>query len=379
MTGTFDGKTYRIAGRSVLGVVEAGRTYYWNEFNLETDSGEWATLVYEETGTTGAWRWFTMFDPKSPMTAELAATKEVGDMVNIDGISLRIDRVDHSRVYRIDGKPAENLRVGDQADYFNAGSGQKMLVVSWTGAEVEFYKGKGVTAWMVASAFKLRGVDLAKFHFMGGGTQASEVGRTRVGYFFVALVVVMVFAVAVGSDHRPTAVTKFAGFKAPVAGTGAACVLDSKKYQIVSDAFVEVAEPGVQWARHEFGLVDADGDHALLIYGFEPDSKDWVLFQPLHPLYPLTPQKAGGIVLGQTVNLDEVAAPVRELCRSTIRFLEGPDTDGSEPRGVSYGIVAQTNNVLLLVRWNESEILFHQGKALREEDVKAAFEQAVAK
>ena len=56
MSGTLAGKHYRVAGRVVMGMEDAGETYYWNEFNLVNDEGESATLVYEQSvdGETGA-------------------------------------------------------------------------------------------------------------------------------------------------------------------------------------------------------------------------------------------------------------------------------------------------------------------------------------
>ena len=45
MTGNLSGKQYRVVGRVVLGEEEDGDTYYWNEFNLESDGGDVATLV----------------------------------------------------------------------------------------------------------------------------------------------------------------------------------------------------------------------------------------------------------------------------------------------------------------------------------------------
>ena len=48
MTGTLAGTQYRVAGRVVLGEEEEGETYYWNEFNLESDGGDSATLTSEE-------------------------------------------------------------------------------------------------------------------------------------------------------------------------------------------------------------------------------------------------------------------------------------------------------------------------------------------
>jgi len=104
MTGTISGTQYRVAGRVVLGEEEAGATYYWNEFNLETDAGEAVTLVYEETERGGEWRLFRMFDPPHPMSAADAATKRIGDPLNLDGTQVFVRFVSKSRVYQVDGK-----------------------------------------------------------------------------------------------------------------------------------------------------------------------------------------------------------------------------------------------------------------------------------
>ena len=66
MTGKLSGTQYRVVGRVVLGEDEDGDTYYWNEFNLESDGGGVATLVYEETEQGGEWRLFRLFEPASP-------------------------------------------------------------------------------------------------------------------------------------------------------------------------------------------------------------------------------------------------------------------------------------------------------------------------
>ena len=144
MAAAFFGRSYRVIGRSVLGVQERGRTYYWNEFNLETSGGSYATLVFEETGLGGQWRFFEMFDPKIPMTSKAAEEKCVGDAVNLDGSTVLVTRVDRSRVYAVEGKVPEGVVVGQFANYFNAGAGDKMIVVSWTGGEMEFYSGRTI-------------------------------------------------------------------------------------------------------------------------------------------------------------------------------------------------------------------------------------------
>ena len=168
MEGAFFGKRYRVIGRSVLGIVDAGAIYYWNEFNLETSGGNYATLVFEETGCGGKWRFFEMFDPREPMTSEEARSKGIGDAVNLDGSTATITRVDRSRVYAVEGKVPEGVVVGQHANYFNAGGGDKMIVVSWTGDEVEFYSGTTIASAVVAFAFNLDGLARMAFALTGG-------------------------------------------------------------------------------------------------------------------------------------------------------------------------------------------------------------------
>ncbi len=132
MHGNFSGKDYRLVGRVVLGETEAGETYYWNEFNLVAGDGSYADLVYEETERGGEWRLFTMFDPEYPLTAADAATKRIGDRLNLNGTDVRVTLVETSHVYRIEGQAPEGIEVGAEADYFNAEAGEIMQVVSWT-------------------------------------------------------------------------------------------------------------------------------------------------------------------------------------------------------------------------------------------------------
>ena len=94
------------------------------------------------------------------MTAEDAATKSVGDPLNLDGTDVRVTFRQTSRIYHIEGTAPDGEHVGSVADYFNAESGNVMQVVSWTGSEVEFYRGLTVASGMVAVAFSL---DIDKF------------------------------------------------------------------------------------------------------------------------------------------------------------------------------------------------------------------------
>src|ERR1035438_10112347 len=205
MTGKLSGKQYRVVGRVVLGEEEEGGTYYWNEFNLETDAGEVATLVYEETERGVEWRLFQMFEPGCPMAAADAATKREGDPLDLDGTHMFVRLVSKSRVYHIEGKAPEGVDLGDMAHYFNAVAGNTMMVVSWTGEEVEFYKGLDLSPTTVSAAFNVRLVNFSRlFRAPGGSRQLS--GLVVVLVVALVLVIVMVFGYhAFMPSRRPPA------------------------------------------------------------------------------------------------------------------------------------------------------------------------------
>ena len=66
--------------------------------------------------------------------------------------------MDESLVCEIEGEAPEGVELGDVAHYFNAESGNEMVVVSWTGDEVEFYRGVNIPARAVSSAFGVSAV-----------------------------------------------------------------------------------------------------------------------------------------------------------------------------------------------------------------------------
>jgi len=370
MTGNLSGRQYRVVGRVVLGEEEDGETYYWNEFNLESDGGEAATLVYEETEHGGEWRLFQMFEPEHPMTAAEAANKRAGDPLNFDGTQMFVRLVSTSRVYAIEGKAPE--AVGDVAHYFNAVAGNTMIVVSWTGEEVEFYKGLDLSQTTVSSAFNVRIVDFSRlFPAPGGHRRFSGLVAGLVG----ALVVVILVVVGLHSftsSRRPPAIVRTGAPASPLA-VGQTGTLGGTRFQVQSHLLVEMAMVDRKFDRHEYLLSDDQGTKALLVRGSKPGAGDWWLFQPLQPLTPLSPPQAAAVRWGQTVNLDGIAAKVSELFQATLREVESPEASDLNPGDVFFGFTARTQNAQLLVRWNANYINFFQGHALVEKDVVAAF------
>lgn len=371
MTGTFFGRTYRVIGRSVLGETEASGTYYWNEFNLESSGGKYATLVFEESGSGGPWKFFAMFDPATPMTAKEAATVRTSDPVNLDGTPLRVTLVQRSQVYFVEGKVPEGVRVGQHANYFNAEDADKMEVVSWTGEEVEFYTGQTISAGEVASAFNFTGLSRIGFVLAGGRSLWSARVIFPMLVLGTILVVIIFILSGVGTPIRPAAIVVLPA-TSPALSAGESGELEGRHYQIASHAVVEIAEVGLRFTRHEYELNDDENDTFLLISGAGSEAGNWTLAAPIEPATPLTPQQAGALPAGQIVNLETESPRIAQLFRSTIVKM-----DGDAPRyltgGVFYGFSAPMHSNLLIVRWNATNILWLKGEVIPDRQVRAAF------
>jgi hypothetical protein len=369
---TFFGQTYRVIGRSVLGVQEAGRTWYWNEFNLETSGGYYATLVFEETGQGGKWRFFEMFNPKVPMTAREAEEKRVGDAVNLDGTTVMVTRVDCSRVYAVEGKEPEGVVVGQHAKYFNAEAGDRMIVVSWTGDEVEFYSGRTITGGAVASAFNLGGLARLAFALTGGRSFLNA--RVLAPLLMIGLLgsLILIVKSAVSSPAPPPAVIVLQAGPPPLFA-GESGVLDGRRYRIASHALVEIAEPGLRFSRHEYELNDDDNNNYLLLSGMSSNAANWILCAPIEPAKPLTPLEAGGLSAGQIVKLDGDPARITKLFRSTIRGVDEISPQRHKTGDVLYGFSGPMKSNILIVRWDATNIIWLKGRVLADRNVKAAF------
>lgn len=370
MTATFFGRTFRVIGRSVLGETEESGTYYWQEFNLETSGGEYADLVFEESGSGGQWKLFEMFDPRTPMTSKEAAEKREGDLVNLDGTPLRVTLVDRSRVYFVEGKVPEGVAVGQQANYFNAEEGDKMIVVSWTGDEVEFYSGRTIPSGAVAAAFNMAGV--ARLGFTA--TQGRSFLHTRTLrpiMFFGLFVAAFIFMFpSLPSTRRAPAVIVLPAAPPPLAA-GESGVLAGRRYRIAGHAVVEVAQVGLCFLRHEYELNDDDNNNSILISG--ANGANWILCAPMEPPVPLTPQGAAALSAGQIVKLDGDSARIGQLFRSTIREADEVSSKMHRPGDVLYGFSGQMKSNTLIVRWNATNITWLKGTALTDRAVKAAF------
>jgi len=364
-SGKLCGLNYRVVGRVVLGVQDAGETYYWNEYHLVDDTGQSATLVFEEVEEGPEWKLFILFDPVQPMTAAEAARYKVGDKVNLNGSPIKVTLVGQSRVYHIEGQAPEGVEIGDIANYFNADTGVEMQVASWTGDEIEFYRGVDVPVDDVASGFNLPTEKLT-----GGGLALNETESSTGTSWpilpkLIAVGVAVLISVATYSASRKPRLTGGAPKKpqtrtSPLA-TGASGTLATKHTTIAEHAVVEIASVGALYDWHEYHLRGDAGESALLICGLTGDAAQWHLFRPARPFGALTPPQAAALRAGETLMVGERTLKIQTLFQAR------------SPGGVMFGFLARAGNDWGVVRWTQNAIEFYLGSPLPEKEVLAAF------
>lgn len=380
--GTFNGARYRVAGRVVLGCDVDGERYYWNEFRLVGEGGDEATLVHEVGERGVEWRMFVLFEPEYPLSATDAASKRVGDHLNLEGTDARITLVDESRVYYIEGEAPEGVELGDGANYFNARLGKDMVVVSWTGDEVEYYRGKDISSGLVATAFGLRPAEVSNFEdpfrgsssFSSSFSDSSEILSKRMLQGILAVLLIAMVFVGVTtcrSPRRPAPVAKVSAPPAPLS-YGNEGVVDDKRWRIRAQAVVEISQVGARFERHEYHLTDADGNRALLVCGMKSGDKDWFWFTPLSPLEAPTPSQAAALRVGETINVDGWIGPITDLFQAVNRQTSS-DLPEVREGGLEFGFVARSGSFLVLARWDANHISFYRGATVVPVEIKKAF------
>jgi hypothetical protein len=380
MHGEFEGRDFRLVGRVVMGTEEASGTYYWNEFNLESTSGLTGTLVFEETERGGEWRLFTMFEPEYPMTAVDAASKRVGDRLNLTDTEVRVTLRGKSRVFRIEGKAPEGEKLRAVANYFNAEAPGVMQVVSWTGDEVEFYNGVQLTSRDVERAFNLpKLVPTSPVrNFSHSSSSDSESYLSYGKFIFWAVIVAVVFLQLNGWNFsvrgaREGSAAKHLTASQPPLTTGSDGQWDGKHYRITAHALVEIAEVDVVFERHEYELLDDEHTACLLICGVRPSETNWMFCTPLSPYPQPAPQESAVLKCGEFVSVDGVTGFVGDLFQSTIRNVDNVTPTSWRNGDVSFGYTANTPKNFIFARWDKVLSRFYQGHAVSAKDFAAAF------
>lgn len=357
-------RRYRVVGRVVLGMEEAGETYYWNEYNLRDDSGRQATLVHEQSEGGAAWRLFTLFEPQRPLSAREAEALSPGQTVYLDGVELKVELVDSSRVHHIEGEPPEGVELGDEARYFNARSADRMVVVSWSGDEVEHFHGLDLSAELVSGAFNL---PLAK----NAGTPG---GARRVILALLAVAAVLVLVVVVVSSlgrSRPGGGRTSGGgprMEAPQKradpqplGIGWSGHLGATEQVVIGSLAVATAQPGRNYNRRDYLLKGLDGTRSLLFNGLGQSGLDSYLTESQAVPPELTPQKAALLRPGSVVTAGIDRLSVDFLFRSRTIAREGELPPSHLPGATTYHCLARNGAEIWIFGWDESGIRAWKG------------------
>jgi len=371
MTGEFAGKRFRVAGRLVMSMDEAGETYYWNEFYLVSDDGEEATLVHEVTEDGVQWRLFRMFEPSMPISLAEAASKRVGDTVNLTGKTLRVTCVDESVVRHIEGAAPEGVEDGDVARYFNAESGNEMIVVSWTGHELECYRGLTFPSHVVSRAFGLQNIPDGALSQLSGETPKKTGCPISLLLSILFIVVVAVFAVPAFRRIIRTRGSPEPKLPKAELQAGRTGVLNGAQYRVTGRATVEVGHVGARQLRHEYAIVNDAGEEALLVQGAAKSGSEWLLLVPFAPARTVAPREMGALSLGALVPLGDTPMRVVDLFLSRVKQAEGPTpfVSGTE----FYGLVARGGNEALVARWNETTVTCYRATQLNPRQVASGF------
>jgi len=375
MTGTFAGKPYTIIARIVMGMEDAGETYHWNEFYLSDGSDRVAMLVCEEVYGVQQWRLFTEFIPQQPLDAREAGLKKVGDRVNLDGVSAEVTVVDESRVHFIEGKAPDWVSVGDVAQYFNAEAAGKMWVVSWSGHEVEYYRGMQLHGELVAQALGLPPAALQSGSSGGPGFSSAMVAK--LGTFLMLGGLLVTFSlftrggcgpgrtIQVPSQQVSTPpVVQRTPAPPPPLTVGTNVVLDGRSYQVVTHRVTGFTKVNAQWNTHHYQVTDDSGRTNLLAVRLQSATQTLHLFRQHVAERAPTPAVAAAMRVGEKVKLDDYEGTITELLMSHEVSRTGPPIAGFATNGLIYHYVATGTNGMLLASWNGERVTFHRGQAV---------------
>ncbi|MEJ1973665.1 MAG: DUF4178 domain-containing protein [Lacunisphaera sp.] len=363
-TGHLQGRAYTVLGRVVLTTADG---YKWQEYRLGANNGEEATLVYE----SGDWKLFRLFEPATPLPAREAALIRADDMITFDGRPVTVTYVGKSKVVYIEGVAPEGVELGDRATYFNADrSGGGMVVVSWTGEEVECYEGHTLREREVAQAF---GLPRARWWVRLGTAfrrlewDAGQVIVIAIVLFFVGFKVVDLLDSREVSFPAPPPKQAAPAVRLPDKAVGH---LGSHDYTVTGHALLEVARPGKKFSRHEYALTDENGKPALLVQSPDGNPAEWQVLTPAAFPETFTPFDAARVTVGK-VTLAE-----GKTGEATVFLLNLERADGvalAWPPPTQYGFMVRLSGHCIHARWTEKILHVYIGQGIPARDVAAAF------
>lgn len=362
-TGDFDGHAATVVGRAVLTSRDQDR---WDEYYVDLGGKKTCLLVYER----GQWKRFDEFTPQKPFSVDEAQHACVGDFVHLTENAVRVGYVSRSTVVYGEGKLLEGERVGSEADYFNAVGDDGMVVVSWTGDEIEYYLGNNLSELEVRQAFSLPKSSFLRRFRANGIPKGVVVGLCYLG----VLAAIIGFKVA-GDAGRITSIDPPPVQAAPDhrLSVGSRGTIDGTRYEIAGHWVEEIDELGKRFKRDEYDLDDEQGGRALLVQSLTGNEHEWCLFRQTLAPPELTPVAAAKLKSGASLPLGGKTLLVQDLFRSQTKDEDGR-TAGERVMGrVRYGWLAHAPGYWVIARWNASAVELEAGAPVPEATVLTEF------
>jgi len=372
MTGVLDGRAATVVGWAVL---QSAERYRWHEYYVQLGGGGLIILVFER----GVWKRFDDVTAHGGFDAREAASYRCDSSVVFDSRAFRVAYVSTSRVLFAEGQAIEGVRVGSEARYFNAQREEgDLLVVSWTGDEIEFYAGKKLSNQVVPRAFQLPGPSLLS-KIGVSVREGMDPDSRNAAVIFVGLLLLIGFVIWAGRRREPTVNPP------PIVPESvrqlvdhAQGVLGATSYTVLKHSIEEIDEVGFRFRRYEYELIDDRGNRALLVQSLNGGAQEWHLFRSLALPATLTPNVMGNIRGGNRVRLGTDDAIVRTLFLDRTPSGAGADPTNRSVGTVHYGFVARAADEWVLARWSESAVELDTGRAVPEAEVLSAFGATVA-
>lgn len=365
MTGQLAGANYVVKARLVMGMEEEGETYTWNEFLLESHDGGTATLVFEETDHGPEWKLFVLTELGSPMDSHRAASMRVGDKLVFNGSTATVTCVDESRVMHVEGNPPEWIQQGDVARYFNAVAGKHEWVVSWTGDEVECYRGIGIPGEAITKAFGVT-FPVTKKHSSGWGGKGFQWGLLAL---IIGAATIFAFTMDSRSSRRFESLPFSSGSSSaaprPRFDLNSSIRVGDQSFRVIGHTLESVS--AVQWnrARYEYLLESEQGGRHWLVESSWPRAGSWLLLKALATPPRSSPEAEAEAAQGSLIQKGDFNGHLayHYLSSGKQGTVENIPLHGKQGQVFHYLATNDAGGVLV-ASWNESMLEFLAGEIL---------------
>lgn len=374
MSGRIDDRRHVVRCRVTLSVQDRGETYFWNEFYLDDEQGGQLVLSHEEDDAGLVWRLFSIFTPREPLTAGAAAARRMGDRIEFTNPPMRVTFAGESRVRQIEGTAPEGVEVGDTARFFNAEDGPRMLVVSWTGDEVEHYLGTTVPARRVAEAFGLPWMNerSAPRSSAAGSSAGSKLPAIMLGVW-AGLILIVGALVFFGRNNghsgaarpEPTPITAAAPTRLQPGARARIADGADEEFRVAARARVEVGQLRRRFVRHEYLLGGGHHDDGLLLHWMKGGTEQWVLLKLIPPPPGSRAMSLAGYRQGQLIQFSGQTYRVSFVEHARVVQRDGGASVHHWSDEPIYGLVAQREGDWLLLRWDREHLWCYRGWSVK--------------